>query len=222
MQNVGHLNKNNEIHFVTNFSGEKNQVCRLNSITTFLITYLSIITFLNCIHKPFPVINKSDKVVNLWSNKKEAHLTLLVQKWKVSKEYLLTWINELFFNNSELQCSSDKIVFNPLKVFLILVTNLTDFQRNSSDDDITVLFSFFVKSTHFLAPLTKLMFCFAEFTSTIDSAPCQLLLLLLAPLSAALGLGHETRTLLLSKKTQIGRRAKNVGRVTFWWSFCAS
>ena len=26
MQNVGHLNKNNEIHFVSNFSGKKNQV----------------------------------------------------------------------------------------------------------------------------------------------------------------------------------------------------
>ena len=181
---------------------------------------MSIITFLNCIHKPFPVINKSDKKVNLWSNKKEANLTLLVQKWKVSKEYLPEKWN-FSLTSSELQCSSDKIVFNPLKVFLTLVTNLIDFQRNSSDD-ITVLFNSFVKSTHFLAPHTKLMFCFAEFTSTIDSAPCQLLLLLLAPLSAALGLGHETRTLLLSKKTQIGRRANNVGRVTFWWSFCAS
>ena len=79
MQNVGHLNKNNEIHFVTNFSRKKKS-SRLNSITTFLITYFSIITFINCIHKPFPVINKIDKEGNLWSNKKEVNLTLLVQK----------------------------------------------------------------------------------------------------------------------------------------------
>ena len=41
MQNVGHLNKNNEIHFVSNFSGKKKS-SRLNSITTLSTDYIFV------------------------------------------------------------------------------------------------------------------------------------------------------------------------------------